>query len=1459
MPQINKVRIINFSYNNHNRHIVDETFDFYKGENALLNLKNGGGKSVLVQLMLQPILPKTRLMNRKVEDFFKGKNMPAYILIEWKLEDRGGYLLTGIALANRETQVRETNESVNQVKYFTFASHYKQPGLYDIDNIPLVQKSDNKLYIEGFKKANQMIKEAKGQIELFNDDDGSAYKSYLESFNIFQDEWKSIVLKINESEGGVIEIFEKCKTSLQLMNEWILKSIEKVVHKDESDQKKLEQMFENLVEEMIRNEQFLLEKELYGAFLIEINFFLKKLEDLTVSIHEEEEQESQIAGMYAFLSGQLLIIDEEIKHQKALILNAEVEKRNIDIEERSKEFYDQQDKVSDLLGQLDEAGVVLEEIRTEIANNDQQKLIQEAAKLDKSLQETKIRIAGIEAEIRKINSDSEANEEIKTLSYSLKLGYENVLAEYQKQSKNLENRMVAAQAAMTNFTNEINNLEKQDTKLVAAKSRLSYKIEQFEENEQKACTELEMKYERNLLGGIETSYFDSYFSRLEEKESILEKEKLAVEQSEAVLKTQEEKTKVRLREIQNNEKGLLLKQANLENEIGVYTRLESAVEAAFARYGIGNNQKFEHEENSQVMAVKITELERVEREIDLEIRTKTETLASMKDGTLHVSSEFRQWLINEGIDFETGEKYLQNQSENIRKELIRENPILPFAFLFNEPELQKVKKLEIGITINQLVPLLLLSGIKQEFPADGHAVSLSSQLQVLSLYNQRMFEAESLEAYKEELQSQKKVLQERYEHFRSQLGIAREDASLFIQFKYDENDLFKMEMKMENLNKELGNLKEEQQGLERLQSTFHKKFTDVRDQEQVIERRLESIAVQHAGVIGFIAENSHYLENLKLLEDADEKIRIIAKDKKELGSQRDNVVNGKEMMIAEKFTLQNIILDVKKKYVLVENAQETEVLEEEITIMQEKLDALKRNMTTDLSRLENDLGGKQSEKAIIEQDLILLGIEEELYIQVNFDAAMLASLQKRGTELRTKEKKVDKKQRELEKSHSKAEGSMESAEKELKKLADEPLDRSLIKLNFHARRKEQKNIISDADSSLAECRQQKASYKEVMAKIQANDIALENDGKHEYTIQKGVHEDFADLFQELNMTRKENRKHKNNIHNRYSAIRANYQGKNRNIENLLDGIEPMIENAQQDGNQYYYLYERTALSAEQLKHLIKASEQRLQNLEKNKMDLIQHSYLQAKQTFEEIQKISENSAVKILGVNRRMLRINMEKFNDNENENIMKIHNYIESCITMIRTDMKEGKEKEESRRKISKAMATKELLNVLSDLGKMSIQAYKIDINAKNSGYKSWEQVIKENSGGERFVSFFSVLVALMSYTRTSMKYEDDYQRNKDTKVLIMDNPFGPISSEHLLKPLFEIAKKYNTQLICLTDLKQNSIMNCFNLVYMIKIRPNVLGTAEYLKLERQAKEEVTEENLEKAVFRVGEQTSLF
>ena len=57
MGTINSIRLININYNNGGIKISDETL-YMNGINTLVSLQNGGGKSVLVQLLTSPFVHK---------------------------------------------------------------------------------------------------------------------------------------------------------------------------------------------------------------------------------------------------------------------------------------------------------------------------------------------------------------------------------------------------------------------------------------------------------------------------------------------------------------------------------------------------------------------------------------------------------------------------------------------------------------------------------------------------------------------------------------------------------------------------------------------------------------------------------------------------------------------------------------------------------------------------------------------------------------------------------------------------------------------------------------------------------------------------------------------------------------------------------------------------------------------------------------------------------------------------------------------------------------------------------------------------------------------------------------------------------------------------------------------------------------------------------------------------------
>ncbi len=96
MSKINAVRLININYNNNAIRISDECFHL-NGESTLLSLRNGGGKSVLVQMLTAPFVHKRYrdAKDRPFESYFT-TNKPSFILVEWALDGGAGYVLTGM-------------------------------------------------------------------------------------------------------------------------------------------------------------------------------------------------------------------------------------------------------------------------------------------------------------------------------------------------------------------------------------------------------------------------------------------------------------------------------------------------------------------------------------------------------------------------------------------------------------------------------------------------------------------------------------------------------------------------------------------------------------------------------------------------------------------------------------------------------------------------------------------------------------------------------------------------------------------------------------------------------------------------------------------------------------------------------------------------------------------------------------------------------------------------------------------------------------------------------------------------------------------------------------------------------------------------------------------------------------------------------------------------------------------
>ena len=88
MPQINRIRVNNVKYNFGTQYYDDFMMRFHC-RNTIYDLANGGGKSLLMLLLLQNVIPNCTLDEKQpVEKLFRpgGGNTVIHSLIEWKLD-----------------------------------------------------------------------------------------------------------------------------------------------------------------------------------------------------------------------------------------------------------------------------------------------------------------------------------------------------------------------------------------------------------------------------------------------------------------------------------------------------------------------------------------------------------------------------------------------------------------------------------------------------------------------------------------------------------------------------------------------------------------------------------------------------------------------------------------------------------------------------------------------------------------------------------------------------------------------------------------------------------------------------------------------------------------------------------------------------------------------------------------------------------------------------------------------------------------------------------------------------------------------------------------------------------------------------------------------------------------------------------------------------------------------------
>ena len=99
-----------------------------------------------------------------------------------------------------------------------------------------------------------------------------------------------------------------------------------------------------------------------------------------------------------------------------------------------------------------------------------------------------------------------------------------------------------------------------------------------------------------------------------------------------------------------------------------------------------------------------------------------------------------------------------------------------------------------------------------------------------------------------------------------------------------------------------------------------------------------------------------------------------------------------------------------------------------------------------------------------------------------------------------------------------------------------------------------------------------------------------------------------------------------------------------------------------------------------------------------------------------------------------------------------------------------------------------------------------------------SWESS-NQWSGGEKWSKNMALFLGLLTYM--AEKRQPVSGRSGRQRTVLLDNPFGKASSEHVLAPVFFIAERLGFQIIALTALAEGKfVRDYFPVVYSCRLR---------------------------------------
>lgn len=1477
MSKINAVRFINLNYNNNAMKINDECMQF-SGKSTLLSLRNGGGKTVLVQMMTAPFVHrgKQKTKDRPFESYFTTAK-PSFILVEWLLDGGAGYVLTGL-MVRKNQEISE--EKTDALEMMAIISEYKEPCMQDIHHLPVVEQNEKTMKLKSYNSCRKLFEDYKKdkKLSFFCYDMSSPAQSRqyfykLMEYQINYKEWETIIRKVNVKESGLSELFSDCRTEKELVEKWFLEAVESKLNKEENKVKNFQEILEkyagkykNIKEQLKRRDAIQKFKE--AAEEIQIN-----AEDFLVKEGEKIEQEKVIAAFIARLNVLYEEAEIERERQEEGRKKLQEELEFLKYEQLSCEFHEKNREKRNHAS------------NREMIDLEKESLLRKQEKIQKKVhvflcakQQEMVNEDKQEWEIRKekaaISRTKEENlePERNRIGGQLSGYYEYRLSDNKEKQEAIKKQKLQIRKDISQQKDILNEYREKTKKITESKGSFRSLVRGYDNIEIKYNSNYKENLSRNILGVYEAGMLDikQEMYDKEQKKSIQEnkeqKEKSEntteeIHRTERAIEEKREKYFQKDSDIKQAEKEKKGYEQELEERKDILKYLELPEEKLFAREEILHKAKIKMQELSSRRRTLEKKEDALQKEYKLLVSGRVMELPD------NLKEEFEKL----DVPVVYGMEWLKKNgfTEKKNKEIVSQNPFLPYALILTRQELKKLSERNGETYTSFPIPIIERENLESIKLDRTQSFVKMQDIHFYILFNENLLDEEKMEIMIEQKQKDiadiretMQICKNEYEDYFHRFDVIKRQA-------VTKENWDKIQKKLQKLEKEKEDIFQNIQQARDTKQSLKKNFEILQKTLRELEKKIESQAARQRAFKELRTAYAEYEENNKKLQEyereeerlenrqhlTEEKISQLEENYRELSGQENSLFREEESIqnACQKFAAyKEINRNVKAGKLLgvdstlrTDNNSGVKIIPSEAEVL--KLEARYEAVTADISQELKELE-LEEEKALTRYHKSF-GELRELCQKYNLKNSEWQNIiyDKREqlyqeAELEDYDKKIERKANLLNEEDKKIGILNSQLEGILKQIVSEcgkgnPLEEEKIsQKDLESAKNQTKYQLSELERKIAFSEKAIQKYRENLTALsEYNNFSADEEIHFEQDFKKMSEKELRDfkgmLIRDYNDIIRCVQKCRETLAQTLNKIARQEAFQDANYKTPLENMLKVCDNAAKVLRQLNITLESYDSLMKQLEVDISLVETEKKNVTELLEDYVQNIH-------KNLEKIGRNSTIKIREKSIKMLKVILPVWEDNEKLYSLRLSDLVDE---ITEEGIRLFENNENAQEYIGRKVTSKNLYDTVVGTGNVQIQLYKIEEQREQQ--ISWNQVAK-NSGGEGFLSAFVILSSLLDYMRKDDS--DIFMDKNEGKVLLMDNPFAQTNAEHLLKPLMNLADKTNTQLICLTGLGGESIYNRFDNIYVLNlIEAHLRNGIQYLRPEHKKGEEVKVETI--------------